>query len=297
MTLPGLFVAVIAVGFSSILIRLSDAPALALSFYRLAITVLILLVPVLVRERAAIKRLAGRDWLLLLVSALALALHFYSWVESLRYTTVASSTVLVTSNPFIVLLLGSWLLGERTNWIGALGMGIGVVGAVIVGWGDFQLSGTALFGDLLAFVGAITISVYLVAGRFARQRMPAMLYSTVVYAMAAAFLWLLMLPQGVPLAPYPAQEWLLFGALAVIPTIFGHTILNWALEHVSASTVSMSVLGEPVVAGVLAWAMLGEKPGWTTFGGGLLLLAGIGLFIGYGSRPTGGEALIPSTSS
>lgn len=287
--LPVLFVAVIAVGFSSILIRLSGAPSLVLSFYRLAISVVIFLVPVLVRERQMIKRLTRRDWLLLLGSALALALHFYSWIESLHYTTVASSTVLVTANPFIVLLLGYWFLGERTNRTGILAMVIGVAGATIVGWGDFRVGGTALFGDILAVIGAITVSVYMIAGRFARQRMSAMLYSTVVYALAALFLWLLMLPQGVRLAPYSGREWLLFAALAVIPTVLGHTLFNWALKHVSASTVSMSLLGEPVVASVVAWFLFGEKPGWSTVGGGVLLLTGIGLFLAYGSDPARGR--------
>jgi len=284
LTLLALFVAVLAVGCSSIIIRLSAAPALVLAFYRLAITVALLLGPVLLREREALRRLGRRNWLLLAGSALALALHFYSWIESLRYTTVASSTVLVTANPFIVLLLGYWLLGERTNRLGLAAMIMGVVGGVIVGWGDFRVSGPALFGDLLAFLGAVAVSGYTIAGRLARQRMSATLYSTVVYTLAAAFLWLLMLPQGIHLAPYPAREWVLFAALAVIPTILGHTLFNWALRWVSAATVSMATLGEPVIATLLAWLLFREAPGWSTVAGGTLLLARIGLFVRYGSR-------------
>jgi len=286
-TLLGLFVAVLAVGCSAIIIRLSEAPALVLSFYRLALSVALLAIPALLREREALRRLTRWDWLLLAGSALSLALHFYVWIESLNYTTVASSTVLVTSSPFIVLALGYWLLGERTNRIGLFAMVIGVAGAVMVGWGDFRVSGTALFGDLLAFLGAVTVSGYTIAGRLARRNMSATLYSTVVYALAAAFLWLMMLPQGIPLAPYPAREWVLFAALAVIPTILGHTIFNWALRWVSATTVSMSTLGEPVVATVLAWLLFREEPGWTTIIGGILLLAGIGLYVRYGSVQEG----------
>lgn len=285
LTLLGLVVAVLAVGCSAIIIRLSEAPALVLSFYRLALSVVLLAIPALLREREALRRLNRRDWLVLAASALSLALHFYVWIESLNYTTVASSTVLVTSSPFIVLALGYWLLGERTNRIGLVAMIIGVVGAVMVGWGDFRVSGSALFGDVLAFLGAVTVSGYTIAGRFARQKMSATLYSTVVYALAAAFLWLLMLPQRIPLAPYPAREWVLFAALAVIPTILGHTIFNWALRWVSATTVSMSTLGEPVVATVLAWLLFREEPGWATIVGGILLLAGIGLYVRYGTVP------------
>lgn len=295
LTLLALLVAIIAIGFSAILVRLSAAPALAVAFYRLAITVLILLGPLLLREREALRRLSRRDGLVLLGSGLSLALHLYSWIASLRYTTVASSTVLVTASPFMVLLLGYWLLGERTTRLGIIAMVVGIAGGVMVGWGDFRLGGTALYGDLLAILGAVTVSGYMVAGRFARQRMSATLYSAAVYTVAAVFLLLLMLPQGVPLAPYPAREWLLFAAMAVIPTIFGHTLLNWALRDVSASAVSMSTLGEPVVATVLAWLMFDEMPSWSTVVGGLLLLAGIWLFIRYGSHP--GEPIRPDNHS
>lgn len=274
-----MFLGVVAVSTSAILIKFSTAPALALSFYRLALSVLFFLTPVLLRERAALRRLTKRDWLLCLGSGLSLALHFYSWISSLRYTSVASSTVLVTANPFIVLLMGYWLLGERTNRRGILAMFIGVAGAVMVGWGDFRVGGGALFGDFLAVVGAITVSGYTIAGRIARQTMSVVLYSTVVYAIASAILLVIMLPQGVRLGPYSAQNWWLFVGLAVLPTVLGHTLLNWALKHVSAAVVSMSVLGEPVISTLIAWMLLGEKPGWTTLVGGVVLLVGIGLFV------------------
>lgn len=284
-TLLGLLVAVLAVGCSAILIRLSDAPALVLSFYRLAISVALLAVPALARERGTLRRLTGRDWLLLAGSAVCLALHFYVWIESLNFTTVASSTVLVTSSPFIVLALGWRLLGERTNRIGLAAVAIGVAGGVIVGWGDFRVSGSALYGDLLAFLGAVTVSGYTIAGRIARQKMSTTLYTTAVYALAAALLWLMMLPRGIPLAPYPPREWALFAALAVIPTILGHNLFNWALRWVSAATVSMCTLGEPVIASALAWILFREAPGWATVVGGILLMAGIALFVRYGAQP------------
>lgn len=295
-TLLALIVAVLSVGCSSIIIRLSAAPALVLAFYRMAITAALLAVPVLLRERAALRRLTRRDWLLLTGSAFALALHFWAWIESLRFTTVASSTVLVTANPFIVLLLGYWLLSERTSRAGLAAMVVGVAGGILVGWGDFRVSGSALFGDLLAFLGAVTVSGYTVAGRLARQRMSATLYSTVVYTITAFFLWLFMLPQGIPLVPYPAREWALFATLAIIPTIFGHSLFNWALRWVSAATVSMATLGEPVIATILAWFLFREAPGWTTVVGGTLLLTGIGLFVRYGSPPQGShERMAPRT--
>jgi drug/metabolite transporter (DMT)-like permease len=276
--------AVVAVSFSAILIRLSEAPPLVLSFYRLALTVLCLLAPVLWRYRSEFRQLGRREWVLCLISGFSLALHFYTWITSLRYTTVASSTVLVTTNPFIVLLLSYWLLRERTTTWGVAGMALGVAGAVFIGWGDFRVGGTALYGDVLAFLGAVTVSGYLIAGRFARQRMSALLYSTVVYAIAAFFLLIFMLPAGVKLGPYPPREWLIFFGLAVLPTILGHTLLNWALKHTSAAVISMSVLGEPVVSSLLAWLMLAESPAWTTFVGGLILLAGIALFLWKGQR-------------
>ncbi|MBX5477354.1 MAG: DMT family transporter [Clostridia bacterium] len=300
-----LVVAVVAVSFSSIFIRYSDAPAIALSFYRLALSLPILAALGLAgaRRRArtapagpagpggagaattrirrwlpASERAALRDVAAMIASGVFLALHFAVWIASLEYTTVASSVVLVTSHPLLVGVLAMLLGDDRLPPGAYLGGALAVLGTALIGWGDYALGGTALYGDLLAFLGAVFISGYILIGRHVRRHVDNLAYTLWVYAAAAAALAAIAAFAGVPLWPYPAGEWLIFLALAVVPTIFGHTLFNWALGHVPAAAVSIVILGEPVGSTLLAWLFLGEVPTAGEMIGGAVILAGLVYF-------------------
>ncbi|MBE3590757.1 MAG: DMT family transporter [Firmicutes bacterium] len=285
-----LVTAVVAVSFSSIFIRFSHAPAIALSFYRLALSLPILaLLGLMGARRGSVQRAvrgplahargaALRDIAAMLASGVFLALHFAVWIASLAYTTVASSVVLVTSHPLFVAALGLLVGDDRLPPGAYLGGGLAVLGTVLIGWGDYALGGPALYGDFLAFLGALFISGYIVIGRDVRRRVDNLAYTLWVYAAAAAVLAAVAAAAGVPLWPYPAGEWLIFLALAVVPTIFGHTLFNWALGHVPAAAVSIVILGEPVGSTLLAWLFLGETPTVPEAVGGAVILAGLVYF-------------------
>ncbi len=159
-----------------------------------------------------------------------------------------------------------------------IGVVLAVLGAALVGWGDLGLSVRALWGDLLAFLGAVTVSGYFLIGRAVRQRVGAVQYSLLAYAVAAVALLAAAVIMGNPLSGFPTQTWWVFLALAVFPTIFGHTLFNWALKYVPPSAVSVSILGEPIGATLLAWLIWQTGPGPVSLVGGVLLLVGIGLF-------------------
>lgn len=267
---------VLSVSGASILFQYATAEPLVVAMYRLAFSVLLLGIP-LTRGKAE-ARMSRTDMGLSLLSGLFLALHFGTWFFSLKLTSVASSTVLVSMHPFMVLLYGYFAWGERTRGRALAGVVLAVLGAVLVSWGDFQVSGSALLGDLLAFLGAVAMSGYFLIGRYVRQRAGVVAYSTTTYGAAAAVLLVASLAWGNPLTGFEAVNWWIFVALAVFPTIFGHTLFNWALKFVPASVVSVSVLGEPVGASILAWALWRAVPGPLTLVGGTLILIGIGLF-------------------
>ncbi|NLX47136.1 MAG: EamA family transporter, partial [Euryarchaeota archaeon] len=77
--------------------------------------------------------------------------------------------------------------------------------------------------------------------------------------------------------PYPTEELLIFLALAVVCTIFGHTVYNWSLRYLPAPVISTSLLGEPILASLLALLLLGEIPAWTVVLAAPLVLVGVGL--------------------
>ena len=271
---------VAAVSFAAPFTRLATAPPLAIAFYRMFFTLLLLL-PFLPRniKPSEIRAIGWRDLALALLSGVFLALHFAVWNTSLRYTSVASSTVLVTMQPLFVVSLGLVLFGERPSMQGFAGAAVTIAGAVAVGAGDFLVGGPALWGDLLAFSGAFFFAIYVLIGRSLRRRISLLPYVTLVYASTSLVLLIVMIAAGTPLFPYPPPDWLLFLALAAIPTILGHTVFNWALRYVEASVVSVSILGEPVGATMLAFLLLGEKPGLIQLLGGLVIIAGLILFI------------------
>lgn len=145
----------------------------------------------------------------------------------------------------------------------------------MIAWGDMGSGGGSLYGDALALLGGVMLGVYILGGRHLRRSLDLVSYVTPVYATAAVVLLAMALALGVPLTGYPPTEYLIFLALALVPMIFGHTVYNWALRYVSAPVVSISLLGEPVGASILAYLVLGEQPGGWVVAGGVVTLLGI----------------------
>jgi drug/metabolite transporter (DMT)-like permease len=273
--LAAMALGVLAISTSSVLIRLAEAPALVVGGWRLVLAWLVLTpfgLPALRREAG---RLDRRERTLLALSAVALAAHFGTWITSLSYTTVASSVILVTTTPIYVALL-SWLLWREPIGRGrALAIAVAMVGSVVVSYGDLAVSGEALLGDLLAVAGALAMTAHLLIGRAIRRRLSTLAYVWPTYGLAGALLLGLCLVTGQPLAGYSIETYGVLLALAVIPQVLGHSVFNWALAHVSPLLITLSILGEPLGASVLAYLVLRESPSPAVWWGGPLILAGI----------------------
>jgi drug/metabolite transporter (DMT)-like permease len=287
--LAALVVAVAAVSTSAVLVRWSDAPAVVKAAYRVLFTVA--LVAPLARWRSpdAFARLRPRDSLAAVGAGVALAVHFAAWFASLDHTSVPASVTLVQTQPVFVAVAAWAFLDERVTARRAAGVAVAVVGVAAMSFGDAVLggvplvgslavggdaAGTTLYGNALALVGAVAAAAYVLAGRSLRQRVPLFPYVTVVYAACAATLFAVAAARGHALLGYPAREWALFAAMALGPGVFGHTVVNWALAHVDSSVVSVSLLGEPVGATLLALVVLAEVPTPLTLLGGSVVLAG-----------------------
>jgi len=270
--------AVLALSFSSIFVtRLeqSEIPALVIAFYRMAIATAILLPAAVILKRDEITALVRRDLGLLALGGLCLAIHFAAWITSLRYVSIATSIVLVNSHPLFVLIASYLFLGERPARRGLVGTAVGLVGMAIMSYDALLNVQLALKGDALALLGALAVVGYFIVGRKARARMSLLGYVTPLYAACSMFLLALVAIKGDRLAPYDASIWTLLVALAIIPTIVGHTVFNWALKHVRPTAISLAFLGEPVIASLLALIFFAQRPPATTLIGGILVLAGV----------------------
>lgn len=270
---------VIAVSTSAPLIRLADAPPLAVAFYRNLFAALALLPIALVRQRRELAGLDRGGWGALVLAGAFLAIHFAAWIPSVGLTTVAASTVLVDSQSIWAAVGARVILGERVRRVVFVGIAVALAGAVIISGADFALSTRAFAGDMLALVGAVTAAGYLLTGRRLRQRLSLVAYTGVVYAVCSVLVLLAAVVAGTPLLGFEPEVWLLFALMAAGPQILGHTVFNYLLRDLDATVVAVAVMGEPVGASLLALAIFGEVPPWSAVVGGVVVLAGIYLAV------------------
>lgn len=275
----GLAIGIVAVSSSAILIALArqeGVPAVAIAALRLTLASVVLVPIALVRCRGEWQRLAPRDLALTLLSGVLLAFHFAFWISSLDYTSVMSSIVLVSTNPFFVALASVFLLRESLRRGTVIGILIAALGGAIIGLADMGQGGAeSLQGDALALAGAVAVSGYLLIGRRLRRQLSLIGYVSLVYGTAAIVLLVLAWGMRTPLIGYTPQGYLLIILLAVGPQLIGHSAYNWALKYVSATFVTITVLAEPIGATLLAIPILAQTPSPFKLAGGILILAGI----------------------
>lgn len=303
-----LFFGVVGISSGSILVRFAqgqDMPSIVIAAWRLTLASAVLLPLALTRRRSELKQMSGIAWGLAIISGFMLALHFASWISSLAYTSVASSTVLVTTSPLWVGLTAPFLLGEQLSRPLKIGIALAMFGSVLIGVADvvavvdgrFHFSLTQftnqtnpLLGNSLALIGAVAASAYLIIGRRLRLGMSLLSYTAVVYSTAAFFLVIMALVSGHNLFGYSVIAYLVMVLMALFPQLIGHSSYNWALGYLPAASVSIVVIAEPIGATLLALLIFQEIPNTITLVGSTLLLTGIV----YASRPTGKPAISTS---
>lgn len=276
---------------ASIFIRYAQgyAPSLVIAAYRLALATLVLLPFVLTRGRTSLRAMTHRQIRLTALSGIFLAIHFATWITSLQYTSVASSVVLVSTAPLFVALLSRPVLHEGISRQQLVGLGLALLGTVAIGLNDAcawetarrcpsvdqLVAGGAAKGDLLALIGALAVAWYMLIGRLLRSDVALLPYISLTYGSAAVTLMGTVFVLRLPMVGYPAAAYGWFALLALIPQLVAHSTYNWALRYLSAAYVSVTLLGEPVGSTLLAFLLLGERPGALKLLGGLLILVGI----------------------
>lgn len=281
-----LFISILAVAISSIMIKSSNTPSSVAGMYRLYITVL-MLIPFVPWQTIGSLPLNKKDWSTMFLSGIFLGLHFLFWMESLSYTSVASSMVILTLQPLFVMVGSFFLFKERVNLLMILCMIAAVFGSILIAWGDIGVSKEALIGDGLSFLGTIAISAYMLAGQKVSHKISANLYSVIVFFLGGSVMLVYNLVHHFSLTNYRSLDWIYFLLLALIPTIFGHFVFNLLLKYIGATTVSVGIIGEPVLAIILAYVFLGEIISFSQFIGGLFTMVGMGMYFWVKSRSYG----------
>lgn len=274
-----IIVGVISVAMSAIFVKMTNADSGVTAFYRMLFSILIMSPLFFFKYTHEVKKLSKRDWLFTTIAGIFLAFHFILWFESLNYTSVASSTVLVTLQPLFAFAGTYFFFKEKLSVKTIVSALIAIGGSVLIAYGDFKISGQALFGDILALIACALITAYLLFGQDIRKRLSLVTYTFVVYGVSTITLFFYIVLKGESFGPYPAQEWMWFVLLAIIPNLLGHTLFNWALKWVSTNVISIAILFEPVGAAILAYFILGEYLNASQIIGGTVVILGIMFFI------------------
>lgn len=272
--------AVLAVSTSAIFVKLADAPSAIIAFYRLGFA-LLFLIPITFSNKKTykdIRELHSIEWIYALSAGVLLAIHYILWFQSLRYTSIASSTVLVTLQPLFTMAFGYFLFHERHNRIALLGTSLAILGSFIISGADFTISTDAFWGDFLAILAAAVVALYFMIGQVARRSISATVYSFIAFLSSVIFLGIYSLLEGSSFIGYSEKTWYALLGIAFIATILGQFLLNILLKKVSATTISMSILGEPIGTCILAYFIFQER---LTFMQGLgisIIFLGLGIF-------------------
>lgn len=272
-------IGVIAVSLSAILVKLTQSDSGLTAFYRMFFSVLIMLPVFFLKYKDEVRVLNRKDWIFSSIAGVLLAFHFIFWFESLRFTSIASSTVLVTLQP-IFAFLGTYLFfNEKVSVKTFIAGCVAIIGSIYIGWGDFQVSGSALFGDLLALIACALVTGYLLFGQEVRKRLSLITYTMIVYSVSSITLFFYVLLIIGDFSPAAQSDWFYFLLLAIIPNLLGHTLFNWALKWISTNVISMAILFEPIGATVLAYIIFSEKLMLSQMIGGSVVLIGLLIFI------------------
>lgn len=247
-----LVVGLLAASQSGNIIKLGQASPVAITAWRLLIATL-LLAPLASRQYGLLRQLSRRDLILLFVAGAALATHFFAWIAAVQLSTVANAAVFFSVNPVIIALAGYFIFGERVGTRLLVAIGLGLVGVVIIGWGDLRFRPEYLAGDLSSVGCAVLFAVYFLIAKHVRPRVPIRLYLVMVYGSACVVSFATLFALRLPVFAYSDRTWLCFVLMALVPTMLGHSSLNHAVRYISASRISVATLSEPVLAGLVAF--------------------------------------------
>lgn len=268
----GLGIAVTALVFPAIFIRLAQADGSSIAFLRLLMAA-VLLWPIAGKHVvSAWKILDLSDRWRVISAGIFLGFHMFFWVTSVTKTTVASAAFLIITQPILVAVLAHFFLAERINrWVFSA-LILTILGAALINGGDLKLGSEYLWGDFLALMGAIVGALYLLAGRSVRPKIDLLPYITLLYSIAAGVLLPICILVKSPIFSLSANSYFWIVMLALIPTLIGHSLYNWALRYLKAFTVNIGIIVEPIGASIMAWFIFREQPSSLLYPGAVLLM-------------------------
>ncbi len=256
-----------------------------LAAYRLLLTVL-LIAPLFFRDYhrhyngTALELFRSAFW-----PGLILGIHFISWVIGARLTSGANATLIVSLVPLVMPFFMFFLFRERVTQREILSTALALLGLLVLAAGDFSISADYLLGDLVCLLSMVLFGLYLALARNSTKYASIWLYTFPLYLVAGVFCFFIALPFSSPLHHYSAYEGLMIVLLAVVPTIGGHTILNFSMQKFRGQTVSIINMGQFIFAGLVAYFLYREIPAKEFYIASLLVFMSIWIIIRTSRTP------------
>ncbi|AHF82408.1 membrane protein [Rhizobium leguminosarum bv. trifolii WSM1689] len=264
-----------AIGGSPIFVRLSEVGPMATAFWRVALALIPIVIVSLLKKERGPKPQSLSDYGMLVLPGVMLALDLAAWHLSLTMTSVANATLLANLAPVFVTLIAFVFFSARISRVFALGLVLALSGVVILKGGPAAIGNGDLRGDGIAMIAAFFYACYILAIGRLRSRFDTiriMLWST---ACAAVCIFPIGLIYEGHMLPASVYGWSIVFGLAFISHAGGQVAITYALAYLPAAFSSLTLLLQPVVAAILAWALLNEAIGTMQALGGAVVLAGI----------------------
>ncbi|MGI6733611.1 MAG: DMT family transporter [Anaerovoracaceae bacterium] len=265
-----------AASLSPIFIRLAEGiPPMAVGFYRLTFGLPFFIATSLIYHREEIRKISKRQLRGPAMAGVFLFLHFLTFFIGVGKTTVASAVVLTCLHPVVILVITAVFFKEKTNMKIVAGVVIALLGGAVVGGGDYAIAGEAFIGDIMCFMSAVFMALYLLAGQKLASGLHITVYITIVFSCCWACFGLGMIMSGTSFTGYEPKSYFWVLVLAIVCQIGAHGLFNWSLRYISPLYLATSETVEVVYSALVAYLLFNEVPVLMQYIGSTMIIAGI----------------------
>jgi len=260
---------------SVIFIRLIQAPPIALGFYRLGFSTLFFGIPILLGGYKRYEGVTKKDFLFCVFAGFVLFLHFICWFTAIRNTSIASAVVLLSLNPFVILIATYIFLKKKVSYKAVIGIVIALVGGAIVAGVNQTLEGNYIFGDVMGFLSGVLFGVYFFIGQIMRSKMLTLNYIFLVFSSCFGFFTIAMLVTGTPFTGYRTEDYLLIFTLMITGQVLAHAMYNWCMGYISSLYMSVFVSVQSVISVFYGILFFREFPVFFQWVGAAIAVVGL----------------------
>jgi drug/metabolite transporter (DMT)-like permease len=271
-----LLLAMVSVSSTSLVVRsVATVPALVLAFWRMFTASGMLWSYSVIRPAGKLSPINKKR---IIFAGIFLGCHFACFFLGIRNTSIANATLLGCMAPIFTVFI-SIFQKKKMNKMTYVGLIVAIIGGGIVQSGDISLNSANLFGNSIALLSALFLAITFVLAKEIRQETANVVYGRSLFFVASITVLFIATTTGDSVLNFTVGDipWFLF--LGLVPSIFGHNLLNYAVKYITPTAVSSVPLGEPIIASIFALLLFGETIPIGALLGGPVVLIGVYIII------------------